>query len=167
MSLFTEFILQSIEYIHLNLPRIHKCLSEISEEDLWKRPNEHSNSIGNLIVHLCGNITQYIHSGLGGEPDIRERDLEFNRTGGLSKAQIYTKIEAVTDFAIKILKDLTEEDILRVHKVQGFEMSGVAIIVHVTEHFSYHTGQITFYTKLLTDKDMGYYEGQDLNVTGE
>lgn len=167
MNFFTTFIQESIEYIHLNLPRIHKCLTEISEEELWQRPNEHSNSIGNILVHLCGNITQYIHSSLGGEPDIRERDLEFSRTGGLSREEVYQKIAVVTEKAVDVLKNISEEELLKIRKVQGFEMSGVAIVVHVTEHYSYHVGQITFYTKLLKNKDMGYYSDHDLDRLNE
>lgn len=167
MSLFAAFVKESIEYINLNLPRIQKCLAEISEEELWQRPNERSNSIGNIIVHLCGNITQYIHSSLGGEPDIRERGLEFSREGGLSREEVYQKIEAVTEKAISVLQHTTEAELLKSRQVQGFEMSGVAIVVHVTEHYSYHVGQITFYTKLLKNKDMGYYAEHDLNKHNE
>ncbi len=157
MNTYTEFIKQSVEFMNQNLPRIRKCLIEISEEELWKRPNEQSNSIGNLIIHLCGNITQYIHSGLGNEPDIRERDLEFNRTGGLTRDELYTKIEAVTHLAIKIMEKLPEKQALKKREIQGFKMSGIGIIIHVTEHYSYHVGQITFYTKLMKNIDLAYY----------
>lgn len=165
MTLFKEFIKQSIEYIEMNLPRLQKCLMEISEEELWQRPNEYSNSVGNLIVHLCGNITQYIHSALGKEPDIRERDLEFNRTGGLTRQEAFTKIEAVTEMAIKILKQQKEKDLVKMYEVQGFRMSGIAIIIHVTEHYSYHVGQIGYYVKMMKNIDLGYYAGEDLNAT--
>ncbi|MGB0929361.1 MAG: DinB family protein [Chitinophagales bacterium] len=167
MSIFTAFIKESIEYINLNLPRIRKCLMEITEDELWKRPNEHSNSIGNIIVHLSGNITQYIHSSLGGEPDIRDRDIEFSRIGGLTRDEVYQKISAVTEKAVSVLQRTTEAELLKVREVQGFDMTGVAIIVHVTEHYSYHVGQITFYTKLLKNKDMGYYAEHDLNKLNE
>lgn len=167
MSLFKAFIKESTEYMLLNLPRIHKCLDSITEEELWQRPNENSNSIGNLLVHLCGNITQYIHSSLGNEPDIRDRDLEFSRTGGLTKEEIYWKIAVVTEKAIDVLKKISEDELMKIRSVQGFDMSGVAIVVHVTEHFSYHVGQITFYVKLLKNKDMAYYTEHDLNQLNE
>ncbi len=68
-----EFIQASIYQINESTKRVTKCLDEIDEIELWKRPNEHSNSIGNIVLHLCGNIRQYVVSSLGQVEDIRER----------------------------------------------------------------------------------------------
>ena len=158
-----EFLAQSIYHISLNYPRIETCLYALSEEDIWKKPNSSSNSIGNLILHLCGNITQYILSSLGGEPDNRNRDSEFEATGGVNKTELLSKIKTVSERACAIIKDLTEEQLIHKYHVQGNTSSGIAIIVHVTEHYSYHTGQITLLTKLMKDIDTGYYKDLDLN----
>ena len=166
-SLSSEFIEKSLSHMDENLPRITKCLDDLSEEEVWKRPNKSSNSIGNLILHLCGNIRQYIISSLGKQPDTRERDLEFEYTGGQQKAQLIQKLSSTLAEAKSIIRSQDEESLLKVRKVQGFEHSGVGIIIHVTEHLSYHTGQIAFYTKLLKDKDLGFYEGLDLNAKNE
>ncbi len=146
-----------------NLPRIKKCLGQISEEDLWKKPNENTNSIGNLLLHLCGNITQYIISGLGGEADNRVRDLEFTTKGGFTKQQLFEKITGVVSKANSLIKNVSEEKLIAQIKVQGFDMTGLDIIIHVVEHFSYHTGQIALLTKLFVNKDLGFYSGIDLN----
>jgi len=159
MNIYTEFITQSIHRIEINLPRIEKCLNELSDGDVWKRPNGSSNSVGNLILHLCGNITQYIISSLGGKEDKRKRDEEFSAEGGITKAELLSKITNVVNGSINIIRNISEDDLLRVSTVQGFEMSGIAKIIHVTEHLSYHTGQIVSWTKLLKDKDMGFYKG--------
>ncbi|HAX49418.1 MAG TPA: DinB family protein [Ignavibacteria bacterium] len=159
-----EFIESSAGYIKQNFPRIEKCFSELNEDDIWYKPNLSSNSIGNLVLHLCGNITQYIISALGGKADSRDRDLEFSAAGGYKKADLLAKIKEVSDSATVIISSLDEEQLLRSYSVQGYEKSGIAIVVHVTEHFSYHTGQIVFQTKMMKDIDTGFYRGKDLNI---
>jgi len=159
-----EFINQSIRHLDENTPRIKKCLEELSEEEIWKRPNRSSNSVGNLILHLCGNMTQYIISSLGGIEDERERDLEFSTSSGFSKQELLEKLTSTVSHCTRIIQDLSEEELLKVRSVQGFNHSGTGIIIHVVEHYSYHTGQIAFWTKLLKDKDLGFYAGLDLNI---
>lgn len=147
-----------------NTPRIEKCLAELTEAEVWQRPNLASNSIGNLILHLCGNITQYAISSLGNLPDARNRDAEFAALGGFSKDELLEKLRATVRQAVKTIRQASDAELLRVRIVQGFNMSGIGIIVHVCEHYSYHTGQIAFWTKLLKGKDLGFYAGLDLNV---
>ena len=159
-----EFINQSIRHLDENTPRIKICLDELSEEEVWRRPNVSSNSIGNLILHLCGNMTQYIISSLGGIEDRRERDLEFSTTSGYNKKELLEKLTSTVSQCKRVIKDLSGGELLKVRSVQGFNHSGTGIIIHVVEHYSYHTGQIAFWTKLLKDKDLGFYAGQDLNV---
>lgn len=159
-----EFLHQSVHYIEMNTPRIIKCLNELPEEELWKRPNESSNSIGNLILHLCGNIRQWIISSLGGQPDVRVRESEFSARGGFTKAQLQEKLSSTVAEAVIVILQMDEEKLVQIRPVQGFSYSGIGIIVHVTEHYSYHTGQIAFRTKQLKDKDLGFYSGRDLNV---
>ncbi len=166
-NLKEEVIEQAIFRLNENTPRIKKCLDELSEEEIWKRPNPSSNSVGNLILHLCGNITQYILSSLGGEEDVRDRNREFETTGGYTKAELFGKLSTTVGRAVEVLENLDEESLLKVRSVQGFRYSGVANIIHAVEHYSYHTGQIAFWTKLLKDKDLGFYDGVDLNVKNE
>jgi len=162
MDIKNEFISQSVYRIEINLPRIEKCINELDEEDIWLRPNYPSNSVGNLILHLSGNITQYIISSIGGIEDKRRRDEEFSAEGGLTKAELLNIISDVIKNAVKVISIVTEEELLKVSTVQGFEMSGIAKIIHVTEHLSFHTGQIVFWTKLLKEKDLGFYKGMKL-----
>lgn len=164
MEFANEFIDQSIMRVNENTPRINKCLDQLSEEEVWRKPNSNSNSIGNLILHLCGNITQYIISSLDGQEDNRERDQEFLREGGLSKTELNQKLQTVVEKATTIIKEIKKEKLLEIHSVQGFELTGMGIIIHVVEHYSYHTGQIAFYTKLLKDQELGFYTGLDLNA---
>ena len=120
--------------------------------------------MGNLILHLCGNITQYIISSLGEKADNRDRDIEFTRTGGLNKAELMQKLSDTVNQAIEVLENLSDADLLKERFVQGFDYSGTGSVIHVVEHYSYHTGQIAFWTKVLRDKDLGFYAGVDLNI---
>ena len=162
-----EFIDQSITRIDENTQKLVTCLDELEGAETWKRPNQHSNSVGNIILHLCGNMRQYAISSLGNIKDTRERDKEFSADGGYSKSELLKKLSDTVEQAKNIIKNISEAELLRKRQVQGFTHSGIGIIVHVTEHYSYHTGQIIFWTKLLKDKDLGFYANINLNAKNE
>ncbi|MBT8283898.1 MAG: DUF1572 family protein [Flavobacteriaceae bacterium] len=150
-----------------SLRMIEKSLSEVKEEEVWHRPNQASNSIGNIMVHLCGNITQYILAGIGGNKDERQRDAEFTISGGISKEQLMADLISLIEQVKEVVDGLTDEQLIKYYKVQGFSLSGVGILMHVVEHLSYHTGQIAFWVKYLKAKDLQFYSGIDLNIKNE
>ncbi len=164
MRLEKEFLDQSILRLKENVPRINKCLSQLSAQEIWMKSNSSTNSIGNLILHLCGNITQYILSALGDAEDHRNRDLEFLTEGGFSGTELIQKLQTVVNEAESILSTTKKDELLKIHRVQGFKLSGMGIIIHVMEHLSYHTGQIAFFTKLLKDRELGFYANINLNI---
>jgi uncharacterized damage-inducible protein DinB len=145
--------------------RIQKCLDRLTDDQIWTKPNDETNSVGNLILHLIGNVRQYMCSGIGGEKDIRERSKEFLLSSRCDKGELYLKMELLQKDVEKVVDQLNlsrlESEIL----VQGFTEKGMSIIIHVIEHFSYHVGQIALYTKLLTNRDLGFFEGLDLDAT--
>ena len=159
----TELVSQCILRMSENTTKLTACLEELNEDQIWLRPNDHSNSIGNLILHLCGNITQYIISSLGEAEDLRERDKEFTVRGGLNKQELLYRLQETLAEAYSIMKRQNLQQLLKIRSVQGFHYSGIGILIHVTEHYSYHTGQMAFWTKILKDKDLGFYAGIDLN----
>jgi uncharacterized damage-inducible protein DinB len=163
-DLATEFRGQAIYRMDESTRMLQTALGELPESDLWERPNAASNSVGNIILHLCGNIRQYAISTLGGAEDVRERDAEFAARGGLDKAALLQKLLTTVEEAKATIARADAENLLRVRSVQGFRLSGMGIVLHVVEHYSYHTGQIAFWIKLLRDKDLGFYAGMDLNV---
>jgi uncharacterized damage-inducible protein DinB len=162
-----EFTAQAIKRINQSTEKITACIQQLEEKDLWVSPNENLNSIGNLNLHLCGNIRQHIISALGGEKDIRTRDLEFSTTGGLSKSELIAKLQDTAGEATKVIARMGEEELLKKRIAQGIAHSGVDSIVHVTEHYSYHAGQIIFLTKLFKNIDLAFYAGVDLNRLNE
>ena len=158
-----EFIGQAIHRIDENTPRIANCLGKLEDGEVWKRPNGSSNSVGNLILHLCGNITQYAVSSLGNVPDHRDRDQEFLVEGGWSKEELLDKLTDTVQLAKKTIQAASLDELMRKRSVQGFTYSGIGIIIHITEHYAYHTGQIAFWTKILKNSPLGFYDGIDLN----
>ena len=139
-----------------NLPRIINCLNMLPEKEIWWRPNSASNSVGNLVLHLSGNITQWIISGLGGAPDTRERDLEFAECGPIPRTKLAARIRRAVREACIVLDNLSEESLSQNYNIQGFRVTGMYAVSHVSEHFAYHTGQIIFVTKLKRGKDLGF-----------
>jgi uncharacterized damage-inducible protein DinB len=146
------------------LPRILKCLDELDESQVWWRPNENSNSIGNLVLHLCGNVRQWIYSGLGRNQDVRHRQTEFDERGNVSKTVLKQQLTSTMEMVRPVIQNIPTEELLHIRSVQTFEETGLTILVHVTEHFSYHTGQIAYITKMLGDRQLGFYEGIPLEV---
>lgn len=163
MNISADFKEQSIYRIKESHKRIIACLDMLDESQIWLKPNTALNSMGNLVLHLCGNITQYILSTLGGAPDHRNRDSEFAAVGGKTKAELKSSFNNVIEQSIQCINNADDADLSKIKKVQVYDLTGVGIIIHVTEHLSYHTGQIAFLTKLLLEKDLGFYAGLDLN----
>ncbi|HZE99317.1 MAG TPA: DinB family protein [Planctomycetota bacterium] len=149
-----------------SLPRIRTCLSQLSVEEIWSRPNAETVSVGNLVLHLAGNVRQYLIAALGGVPDIRERQAEFDATGPMPTAELLSRLEKTMEEASGVLDRLDPSTLLQTHRVQGFVESGLSILVHVVEHFSYHTGQIAYVVKSRKNVDLGFYRGKNLNAKG-
>lgn len=143
--------------------RIFKCLTLIDEKQVWHSPHSNIPTIGNLILHLCGNARQWILSGIGGEPDNRNRPQEFEIQHNIRKSELIFLLENLRMNIILTLEEMDEDELFQVKRIQGFSTSNFSAIIHVIEHFSYHTGQITTLTKWFTNKETGYYSQIDLN----
>lgn len=165
-SEFTQLFLAEIHrrLFEENFVRLKKCLTELNETEIWYRPNAQSNSMGNLVLHLCGNLRQWVISTFDEVPDVRERQLEFEEKGPLPTMYLLDQIEAILLPLKRILRSISDEHLLKTYSVQGFEENGVAILLHAVEHFSYHVGQMTYYVKAKKAKDMGYYDGINLEA---
>ena len=154
-----EFINASRNLLKADLlPRLVRCVKQLSEEDLWWRPNESSNSIGNLMLHLIGNMRQWIVEGLGGIPTHRNRDAEFASRGPEPKAMLLAKLEETVAEVDGILQGFATDRLLERRSIQVYDVSVLQAVYHVVEHFSYHTGQILYIYKLRSNKDLKFYD---------
>lgn len=151
------FLRYSVEKLKQYVSRIEDCLGRLTAEQVWMRHTESENTVGNLVLHLCGNVTQWIGFGVGKQPDLRQRDAEFAARGGVSSDELVSRLQGAVGGAIGIIEGLSEADLARVTTVQNYTLTNLEAIYHVIEHFSGHTGQIQFATKLFTGEDLGYY----------
>ena len=154
----THPLIAQVEHMlkEVYLPRIVSCLEELSPGQIWWRPNEASNSVGNLVLHLTGNVRQWIISGLGGAADHRQRDQEFSERGPLPRRVLAARLRQAVGEACRVLHKLSAEDLARVHAIQKYQVTGWEAAFHVAEHFSHHAGQIILLTKMLTGSDLKF-----------
>jgi len=143
------------------LPKIERCLEKLTDEQIWWRANEESNSIGNLILHLCGNARQWIICGVGGQPDHRNRDSEFEQRDIIARDELLTLLRSTLAEVESTLRSFDPSLLLEHRKIQGNDVELLYAIFHVTEHFSMHTGQIITLTKMLTASDLRFYEFEE------
>jgi len=153
----TEFLRFSAEKLDQLCGRIEDCLGRLSYEQIWTRGSDAENAVGNLVLHLCGNVTQWIGSGIAGRPDHRQRDAEFSARGDVQPVELASRIRAVVNDASAVIRALDPARLTERILPQNYDVTVLEAIYHVVEHFSMHTGQILFATKLLTRQDLGYY----------
>jgi uncharacterized damage-inducible protein DinB len=139
------------------LERVEKCLEQLTPEQIWWRGQENANAIGNLMLHLNGNIRQWIISGIGGAPDKRNREAEFAQREPLDTAALRERLRAAVQEAGQVIGRLTPGDLTQRRRIQVYDVTVLEAIHHVTEHFALHAGQILYATKLLTGADLGFY----------
>lgn len=152
-----EFLRNSRKELRTRRERIETCVRKLTEEQIWTRRNENENAIGNLVLHLCGNVRQWIICGVGGAIDQRDRDAEFARREPLSTEDLLSRLRQTLDEADGVLERVGAEDLLSKRKIQVYEVTVLHAIYHVIVHFSEHTGQIIWATKGLTGEDLAFY----------
>jgi hypothetical protein len=140
------------------VPKIERCLEHLSDEDIWWRPNEASNSIGNLILHLCGNVTMWIIGGVGALPFERHRQLEFDERTRIPGGELRSRLKATVQQADDVISALGADALLSRRQIQGYDVTVLEAIYHVVEHFGMHTGQIILLSKARVGHDLGLWE---------
>jgi len=145
-------------------PRLHGCVQALSDEQVWWRPNEASNSIGNLILHLNGNVRQWLISSFKRVEDKRDRPAEFREREESPASALLDKLGSTMNEASGVLASVGEADLLTPFEIQGYSINGLQAIYQVVEHFGLHYGQIVYITKLLKGQDLGFY--RELDKTG-
>ncbi|HET9217816.1 MAG TPA: DinB family protein [Terriglobia bacterium] len=155
----SEFIEASRVFLRDDfLPKLLYCVEKLSDEDLWWRPNEVSNSIGNLVLHLCGNVRQWIVASIGGAQFKRNRDGEFAARGPIPKTELMGSLKQVLAEVDAALAQLEAGQLMGRLKIQTYDVSTLQAVYHVVEHFSYHLGQILYIYKMRTGTDPQFYK---------
>src|SRR5580658_8723441 len=141
-TLFLEFSRQKL--LKQYWPRLRSCVEPLTDEQVWWRPNDSSNSIGNLILHLNGNVYQWLVASFNRQEDSRDRPAEFNQGETMREAS-------------EVLARLTIEDLVAPYEIQGYHVTGLDAVYQVVEHFGLHYGQILYISKMIQSKDLGFY----------
>ena len=139
-------------------------MAPLTVEQVWWRPNDASNSIGNLLLHLDGNVREWLVASFNKDEDRRNRPAEFAAEGGLTAPDLLNRLGATLEEARKVLDRLSVDELVAPCEIQGYHTRGLDAVYHVVEHFGMHYGQIVYITKSLLAKDMGFY--RELNKTG-
>lgn len=162
-AMFLEFSRNQL--LNKAWPRLRTCVEGLSEEQVWWRPNEASNSVGNLLLHLQGNVTQWLVASFNRREDKRDRPAEFSARSGRTAAALLEGMSATMEEAARVLQRLSAEDLLAPYEIQGYHVRGLEAVYQVVEHFGQHYGQIAYISKMLSAKDLGFY--RELSQTGK
>jgi uncharacterized damage-inducible protein DinB len=156
------FVARSRYWLTKEYPiKLRRCLESLPPAAVWARPNQGCNSIGNLLLHLTGNVSEWILGGVGGQSVSRHRSAEFRQRQGADASTLLTGLDAVLARADSVLAGLTTQDLERPLVIQGRETTVLGAIYHVVEHFAMHTGQIIFLTKMYAPGKIQFYEDAD------
>jgi uncharacterized damage-inducible protein DinB len=151
------FLKCSTEKLTQLASRIDACLDRLTPEQVWARGSEAENAIGNLVLHLCGNLGQWILSGVDGQPDARNRDAEFAARNGVSVDELRQQLSSRVADVVAVIAALSAERLSEIVRIQKYELTVLEAVYHVVEHFAQHTGQIIFATKFFTGEDLQFY----------
>lgn len=153
-EIFLKYSADKLEQLSV---RIQDCLARLTDEQIWARGSDNENAVGNLVLHLCGNVRQWILGGIAGDRADRNRDGEFQVRGGPSADELAERLSETVNRACDTIRNLPITRLTEQITIQDYKVSVLESIYHVVEHFSNHTGQILFATKLATGEDLGYY----------
>jgi len=162
-TLFLDFSRQKL--LEQYWPRLRICVESLTDEQVWWRPNEASNSVGNLLLHLNGNVRQWLVASFNRQQDERNRPAEFNAPENIPASILLQQLDETLRQAGRVLSRLTDAELLASYEIQGYaSITGLAAVYQVVEHFGLHYGQIVYITKMLRGEDLGFY--RELNQTG-
>ena len=159
-SLLDQFKRSAAAKLRQDLAQVLRCARLLTLNELWHRSNDHCNSVGSLLLHLTGNVRQWILAGIGGESFERDRPAEFGQRVALPAEPILAELERVACAAIDMIEQLDPAGLARRCSIQGYDVSALQAVFHVAEHFSFHTGQIVHMTKVLRSVDLSLYDAQ-------
>ena len=157
MTLEQIFLTEAADKLAENIDRIETCVPKLSHEFLWGRESDNENAVGNLLLHLDGNLRQWIVSGIGGAPNTRHRPGEFSARSGPAGSVLVANLRAAVADAVRIIRTLPHARLTDAVTIQGHDTTVAGAIFHVVEHFSGHTYQIILLTKRATHEDLGFY----------
>ena len=155
MDALKHFIAEARRYLTSSyLPKLEHCLDELTDEDVWWRAGEESNSIGNLLLHLDGSTRMWIISGVGGAADHRHRQQEFDERSLIPRGELIARLKATVAEASDVLARTDTATLLEERHIGDYDCTVLQAIFHAVEHFSMHAGQIILLAKMRAGRDL-------------
>jgi hypothetical protein len=142
------FIDESRKTLANALMRIEHCVRQLDETNVWWRPHESMNAVGNLILHLCGNLGQWIVAGVGGEPFERDRPAEFAHREPIGKDELMRRLRARVDEVDRIFAAQDERSLLERRRIQGYDATVLTAMYHVVAHLEGHAQEVIYITRM-------------------
>lgn len=142
-----ELITEMRHTLSKGLHKIEHCASQLSDGQLWWRPRPEMNGIANLMLHLSGNIRQWVIAGVTQAKDTRNRPAEFNDRSNQAKAQVLATLKATVKEADDVLADLTAAKLIEPRRIQGFETTVLGAVLDAVPHFRGHVQEIIHMTR--------------------
>ena len=131
--------------------QIRECIEQLDEDQLWWRPNEQANSVGNLALHLSGSMRHYLSRSIGGIPYERNRQAEFSERGPLPKDQVIAIFDETIEQAKTSLDSFDTSRFLSPTEEPGYYYTLFEQLVGIAIHMATHAGQIVYVTKMLKE----------------
>ncbi len=150
-ALFLDYSCRKLETM---TGHVGVCLSRLTDAQIWERHGAHENAVGNLVLHLCGNIRQWAIAGVGGAKDVRDRDAEFSADGGMGAEELMGRFALTVAEARDVIAGLSAERLLEKINPQNGEVSVLDAVYQVVGHVQQHVGQIVLLTKQMTEQDL-------------
>lgn len=152
---FLEFAGRRMEMSERDILR---CVEMLTEEQMWRRGGEHENSVANLLLHLAGNVRQWILHGIDGQPDVRERDDEFSLEPTVTAKEARAVFVETLAESRRVIAAVSAERLLEVIDPQPTgtwrHLTVLEAIFQVVGHVQLHAGQIIVLTKQMAAKDL-------------
>jgi hypothetical protein len=128
--------------------RIVHAVTQLDESDIWWRPHDSMNAVGNIILHLCGNLGQWVIAGVGGRDYVRDRPAEFAQRGGIAKDQLLARLRDAVSEADDVISKVDPGTLLSPRRIQSFDVAVVAAIFHAVSHFEGHAQEVIYIARL-------------------
>ena len=157
MTVEEKFLEVSTRRLGELMDRLDRAVAKLTPEQVWMRTSDNDNAVGNLVLHLTGNVRQWILSGLGGAEDRRVRDAEFEARGGEDVPELMGRLRGVVEEARRVIAGMKPEELMERVVIQKTDVTKLEAVMHVLEHFSGHAFQVFFATKMFTSEDLGFY----------
>jgi uncharacterized damage-inducible protein DinB len=162
-----RFLARSAYYLGTEYPaKLRAAVEAIPDDRLWWRPNPEANSVANLLLHLDGNLRQWVISGIGGAPDVRQREGEFAATEGAEGGALMHRLDATCTEAVRVIEAIRADDLLSPRVIQGRETQVLSALYHAVEHFSGHVGQIIVMAKWFSPGSLAFYASGSEGLAG-